>query len=191
MNIWAIYIYNISKELLKNFEKHKSPEIHLLEHKTINAKNCGNISPAYFSVNIKTYTEAINYNSCLNCKISINANGEIKQCPSISKTFGNISKNTLESVLKKREFHKFTNIKKDEIIVCKDCEFRYVCTDCRAYIENPNDIYSKPLKCGYDPYTCKWDEWSNNPLKQNAIKHYKLQDLIKDSKNKSVKPSNT
>ena len=49
------------------------------------------------------------------------------------------------------------NIKKDQISVCKDCEFRYVCTDCRAYTQNSGDQYSKPLKCNYDPYTATWN----------------------------------
>ncbi|NIG32274.1 grasp-with-spasm system SPASM domain peptide maturase, partial [Enterobacter sp. Ap-916] len=31
---------------------------------------------------------------------------------------------------------------------------------------------SKPLKCGYNPYTGEWEEWSINPLKQKAIKYY-------------------
>jgi hypothetical protein len=69
--------------------------------------------------------------------------------------------------------------KKDQIEVCKDCEFRYICTGCRAYLEDPEDIHSKPLKCGYNPYTCEWEEWSTNPLKQKAIEHYGMQELVK------------
>jgi hypothetical protein len=82
-----------------------------------------------------------------------------------------------------------------QINICKDCEFRHhrvlgtsICTDCRAYVENPDacpdllgDILSKPLKClsrelggGYNPYTCEWEDWSTNPLKEKAIKHYEM-----------------
>lgn len=39
---------------------------------------------------------------------------------------------------------------KDDIHICKMCEFRYMCFDCRVYITDINDIYSKPLKCKYD-----------------------------------------
>ena len=70
-------------------------------------------------------------------------------------------------------------IQKDQIAVCKDCEFRYICTDCRAYKEDPEDDYSKPLKCGYDPYTGVWSEWSTNPLKQKAIQYYGMEEIIK------------
>ena len=31
-------------------------------------------------------------------------------------------------------------MKKDSIKVCRDCEFRYICTDCRVYIEKEDDI---------------------------------------------------
>ncbi len=53
-----------------------------------------------------------------------------------------------------------------------------MCTDCRAYVEDPNDNLSKPLKCGYDPYTGKWEEWSTNPLKKTAMKHYGFDTLL-------------
>ncbi len=50
--------------------------------------------------------------------------------------------------------------------------------DCRAYLETPDDNYSKTLKCGYDPFTMEWEEWSTNRLKQKAIQHYGLKDII-------------
>jgi len=73
---------------------------------------------------------------------------------------------------------KYEKLSKDQIDICKECEFRYICTDCRAYIEDPENIYSKPLKCGYDPATNQWQEWSENPLKHKTIGFYKLKDLF-------------
>ena len=46
-------------------------------------------------------------------------------------------------------------------------------------LEDPEDIYSAPLKCGYDPYTGEWEEWSTNPLKQKTIQFYGMEDLVK------------
>jgi SPASM domain peptide maturase of grasp-with-spasm system len=120
------------------------------------------------------FTESQNYNTCLNRKISIDLDGEIKNCPSMRESFGNIENTPLQQALNKTGFKKYWNIDKDKITVCKDCEFRHICTDCRAYIENPEDIYSKPLKCGYNPYTAEWEEWSTNPIKQKAIEYYNL-----------------
>ncbi|GEN75154.1 hypothetical protein CHA01nite_08940 [Chryseobacterium hagamense] len=95
------------------------------------------------------------------------------------QSFGNIENTTLEEALSKKDFKKYWNITKDDIEICKDCEFRYICTDCRAFTEaalrsdQGLDI-SKPLKCGYNPYTNEWKEWSTNPLKKKAIQYYNL-----------------
>jgi len=142
---------------------------------------CGAINKYYFNVNKNKVLESINHNSCLHKKISIDKDGNIKNCPSMTESFGNIKDTTLEQALNHPNFKKYWNITKDQIEVCKDCEFRHICTDCRAYIENPEDQYSKPLKCGYNPYTNVWEEWSTNPLKQKAIEYYGMQELIKNN----------
>jgi SPASM domain peptide maturase of grasp-with-spasm system len=133
---------------------------------------CGIITSSHFTINTMLFSESQKYNTCLNRKISIDVNGEIKNCPSMREGFGNIKNTTLQDALNNTGFKKYWNINKDKINICKDCEFRHICTDCRVYLENPDDIYSKPLKCGYNPYTATWEEWSSNPLKQNAIEHY-------------------
>jgi len=142
--------------------------------------HCGRIGSDFFNINIKTFTEAHHNNTCLNRKISIDADGNIRNCPSMPQSFGNIKDTTLQQALDHPDFKKYWNHKKDDIEVCRDCEFRYICTDCRAYLEDPHNEYSKPLKCGYDPYTGEWSEWSTNPLKQAAIKYYGMEELIND-----------
>jgi len=142
---------------------------------------CGKINLPDFTVNKETFMESQHYNTCLNRKIGIDSEGNIKNCPSMNKSYGNIKGTLLQQAITKKGFKSFWNINKDEIKVCKDCKFRHICTDCRAYIEDPNDIYSKPLKCGYDPYTAKWEEWSINPLKQKAIEYYGMQEIVKQN----------
>ncbi len=141
--------------------------------------HCGNVSERYFTANVSLYTESQHHNTCLNRKISIDSEGNIKNCPSMKESYGNIRDTTLQEALEKPGFKKYWSINKDQVEVCKDCEFRYICTDCRAYLEDPENIYSKPLKCGYNPYTCEWEEWSTNPLKQKAIEYYGMQELVK------------
>jgi SPASM domain peptide maturase of grasp-with-spasm system len=137
-------------------------------------KCCGVVSQEHFSTNIETYTESVNNNSCLNRKISIDVDGYIKNCPSMLNNYGKITETSIADVLNNQQFKKYWNINKDSIKTCKDCEFRYICTDCRAFIEDPEDLHSKPLKCGYSPYTNEWTEWSSNPLKKAAIDFYGL-----------------
>lgn len=47
----------------------------------------------------------------------------------------------------------YGHIKKDDIEICKDCEFRYICTDCRVQVDHK---YARPNTCIYNPYTNLW-----------------------------------
>lgn len=118
--------------------------------------HCGVINPAFFSANIRHFSESQQHNSCLNRKISVDKAGNIKNCPSSTELFGNIQTSTMMSAIKNKSFTRKWDISKDKVSVCKDCEFRYVCTDCRMYLVNEIDVYSKPKKCNYDPYTATW-----------------------------------
>lgn len=137
--------------------------------------HCGVVHSQYFSINVISFTEAHHYNTCLNRKISIDINGEIKNCPSTIKSYGNIKTSKLIDALNTTGFKDLWSINKDKIDVCKLCEFRYVCIDCRAFLESPKDVYSKPLKCGYNPNTGVWEDWSLNPLKLEILQAYRMQ----------------
>ena len=189
--IYAKYCSGTKLELLKSIVKangriiqvvfHSAPEnvknqkesIIFLKEIVSDETHCGNIHKNYFESTLKLFAESQHYNTCLNRKLAVDRNGEIKNCPSMKKSFGNITTSNIEDVVKIKEFKRYWDIKKDMISVCKDCEFRHVCTDCRAYIDRPDDIYSKPLKCGYNPYTTNWDNSINNPLKQKTFEFYK------------------
>ncbi|WPO84107.1 grasp-with-spasm system SPASM domain peptide maturase [Chryseobacterium sp. JJR-5R] len=148
-------------------------------HEQIELKSCGKVDLKYFNVNLPKVSEATNHNSCLYKKIGVDRDGNIKNCPAMAQCFGNIKSTPLEEVIKQEDFKKYWNLTKDQIETCKDCEFRYICTDCRAFTErnttnNSGLDVSKPLKCGYNPYTVEWKEWSTNPLKKKAIQYYKM-----------------
>lgn len=113
---------------------------------------CGQISPFYFSINLKSFIDAKNQNSCLSQKISIDKNGDIKNCPSMPRSFGNIEDTLLRDVVELEEFTSIWSVKKDLIESCSDCEYRYICQDCRAYTIDGSNLYSKPANCTYDPY---------------------------------------
>lgn len=93
----------------------------------------------------------------------------------MKRSYGHIDDTSLLQVVNQPDFQKLFHIKKEEILVCKDCEFRNICTDCRAYLEDHNNLYSKPLKCGYDPYTGEWHEWNLNPLRSKAMEFYEFE----------------
>lgn len=119
--------------------------------------HCGIIHHSSFNFNnIAAYMEARLMNSCLNKKVGIDTDGAIKNCPSQTKNFGYIGQDSLLDICIHEDFQKLWSVKKDDISVCKDCEFRYICSDCRIFVRDTEDQYSKPAKCTYDPYSANW-----------------------------------
>lgn len=178
-----LIVYEAKTNKVYPFDKNHYYDLIYTNKKMKDFKFCGVVDLKYFNTNDLKVYESLNHNSCLHKKISIDKDGFIRNCPAMPQHFGNIKDNTLSEALNQVDFKKYWNVTKDLIEVCKDCEFRYVCTDCRAYTERTHfegDIdLSKPLKCGYNPYTNEWAEWSTNPLKQSAIEYYDMQELIK------------
>lgn len=125
--------------------------------KNLSPKSCGQICRHSFTTNVRHYTEAKHFNTCLNRKVGIDSNGLIKNCPSQEVYFGNVESDSIKGVLEKESFRAVWSIKKDQVSTCNICEFRYICTDCRVFISNPRDIFSKPLHCTYDPLSATWN----------------------------------
>lgn len=169
----------VEKELIANFgytgelNNFIEKKITFVAEAITSQHHCGVIDIGTFSSpNVGSFFENKLYNGCLNKKISVDSLGEIKNCPSMPQSYGNIKNTSLIAVLGKDGFKNVWNIHKDQIDTCKECEFRYICTDCRAYQEEPNNLYSKPLKCGYNPHTAEWEDWSANPLKEKVMMQY-------------------
>ncbi len=118
---------------------------------------CGQVSPRYFSPNVDAFTEALQHNSCLSHKVSVDARGAIKNCPSMVRSFGDVRTTPLAQVVASEPFQAPWRITKDQVLVCQDCEFRYICHDCRAYVADPEQPLSKPAKCRYNPYEGRWE----------------------------------
>lgn len=70
-------------------------------------------------------------------------------CPHMTEVFGNIINDRIKPIVHSKHFQKLWSLSKDKIKVYQDCEFRYMCSDCRAFLNNIND---KPKKCKYLPY---------------------------------------
>lgn len=131
--------------------------VYLSEEKRISQQCCGQAHPGYFTINLPTFSESQQLNSCLNRKISIDSRGHIKNCPSMQSSFGHVRDIALAEVIENEDFTKLWSVNKDQVEVCRDCEFRYICIDCRAFRTDPENLYSKPSKCSYDPYSASWE----------------------------------
>ncbi|THV62071.1 grasp-with-spasm system SPASM domain peptide maturase [Chryseobacterium candidae] len=172
VRIYRLIFFNCSKPPFKAKDEYRF-SLHFVKD-DLKISACGKVELKYFNTNINKVIEAVNHNSCLYKKIGIDKKGNIKNCPLMNESFGNIYQQNLEEAINHPDFRKYWNLTKDQIEICKDCEFRYICTDCRAYTENSLKNkeglnISKPLKCGYNPYTGLWDDWSENPLKQEIF----------------------
>lgn len=121
------------------------------------AKCCGIINKDgfVFPKFPRDFIEGVVKNKCLNRKISISVTGEIKNCPSMNIGYGNIKNTSLKDVYLNKMFRSFWSITKDKVSICKDCEYRYVCNDCRAFAKSR---FGKPSKCSYNPYNASWSK---------------------------------
>lgn len=123
----------------------------------LSIESCGHVSMASMAVNLVHFTEARRGNSCLNRKVGIDVDGQVGSCPACSNKCSPVNDATLKSSVANFGLQTITQITKDEVKICRDCEFRYVCTDCRVFRSDPSDLYSKPANCSYNPYTATWE----------------------------------
>lgn len=160
-NDHEIYLYRIlihSAPIPKDSVEMVRTTLVRIKKRSLTCLDCGSISQSNFIVDIPFYTESMHFNNCLNRKISMDQNGQIKNCPSMKKEFGSTEETTIAQVLNDEMFTNLWTISKEHISVCKDCEFRRICTDCRAFISDSDNEMSKPAKCTYNPYKGVWEE---------------------------------
>jgi len=121
------------------------------------ASHCGMITPKHLNQpTTQLFLELKHHNGCLNKKVSVDAGGEIRNCPSMRQSYGHHSQHAITDAVKQPSFRALWGVHKDQIEVCRDCELRYACTDCRAYVTDAENLYSKPSKCAYDPFRGEW-----------------------------------
>jgi SPASM domain peptide maturase of grasp-with-spasm system len=155
-NITNLYVWNATTDKAEDYKQCRI----LFMKKSVNySDSCGFVSEKSFLCNKRFYVDAQNRNTCLWKKCAIDKNGIIKNCPYMQQGFGNINDTTVEQlkhIVKSKEFTHLFVIQKDDIQTCNVCEFRYACFDCRVFLSERNNIFSKPIKCNYDPYKAKW-----------------------------------
>lgn len=147
-NLYTIYVYGASKNKSIFNKDHNKALIYT--NNGYENLHCGHISLNKLRINTNFYFESKKYNSCLYQKVAIDKNGNIKNCLFSEKVYGNVKLNKIKSIVTKNEFQDLWCITKDQISVCKECEFRYVCPDCRFFTVD-NQLLSKPKYCNYNP----------------------------------------
>lgn len=139
---------------------HKNVNLIFTNQESIEHEHCGNVSQEYFKISTETYIASKNHNNCLAYKLSIDQFGEIKNCPSHNKKYGQFSIENLKTVIETASFKEDWFVTKNQILICSDCEFRDICKDCRVFTKN-GEAKSKPSKCNYNPYISLYSDDPN------------------------------
>lgn len=86
----------------------------------------------------ETFFHNLEYHPCLSKTLSLTYKGDILICPvKRSLILGNLKNNTLSQIISEKYdiLNKTWRTTLDEIKPCKNCEFRYFCSDCRTLEE--------------------------------------------------------
>nr|MBI5455698.1 radical SAM protein [Candidatus Levybacteria bacterium] len=116
-----------------------------------------------FSASPEFFKRSVDGHKCLAGKVTITDTGDVLPCIfSRGKVVGNIFKEgSIEKVLE-GQIRQIWEITKDDVLVCQDCEYRYVCFDCRPISEGAaqgkGDYETSPYpRCTYNPYEGEWE----------------------------------
>ena len=109
-----------------------------------------------FLLNINGFLESQEYNLFYNRRVFIDNDNNIKHSIEENEKYGMIKNQNLIEIISNNEFKKLWGISKNQIEVCKDCEYRYICPDNRIPIVKGKDLYYHLTDCNYNPYTNLW-----------------------------------
>lgn len=103
------------------------------------------------------------YNSCWGTTVAITADGKIRPCVHSVTEIGSIERDldNIDDLLDRmRPYWEFT---KDKVKKCRECEFRYVCFDCREIaMRDCGEMNAPNPLCNYDPHTGEWEDQKND-----------------------------
>lgn len=115
-----------------------------------------------FEIDGNTLSRNISGQSCLLGKITITDNGDVLPCIfSRNLAVGNLFSSTLPEIVNGQKLETIWRSTKANVLVCQDCEYRYVCFDCRPLSQSVNQGKGEYLtapypRCTYNPYRGEW-----------------------------------
>lgn len=117
------------------------------------------IKPPFYT-DAQSFAHNQHYHSCLAGKLAITSEGDVIPCIfARNQICGNVLTQSLSSILQGEPLQHCWTTTKDHVEKCKDCEYRYACTDCRPLAQG-SDTAKKWLACSkgclYDPHTGIW-----------------------------------
>ena len=176
-----LYIENINIEKLEEYQKQLANYSLIFSVNFFNSKNIidktqlsQNIYYNFFeeefstykktlsidklAINTEHFLEAYNFHSYYFGKVYVDENGNIKNGLNNLENFGSVKSITpsqFKEIITSSNFKELGNIKKKETLICRDCEFRYMCVDSRVPSKGKNHWFHQS-ECVYNPYLSKW-----------------------------------
>lgn len=113
-----------------------------------------------FQTSKESFFRYHHWNSCWAGKIAITSAGDILPCIfARDHIVGNVLQNNLKEIVFGKNLQRLWRLTKDNVEVCRDCEYHYACKDCRPLAEaQSGKLTSKYPRCTYDPYTGAWED---------------------------------
>lgn len=158
--VFNIYLFgNSQKKELNPKEETKYTPINVVPLPQTFENYSSSMIVEKMQVNYNHFFEAYNHHNYFNQKVYIDTQGNIKNGLNNQESFGNINsitKNDFSELIGSKKFQKLWNVKKEDTLVCKDCEFRFMCVDPRVPKQNNNGQWYHTQECNYNPYISKW-----------------------------------
>ncbi len=123
-------------------------------------------APLFPKIDYDTFQKYLYGHSCWSGELCISSSGNATPCI-MERDFiiGNVKEMSLKDILNSNNLVKIWGLSKDYVEVCKDCEYRYGCFDCRPKAKGQSgEFYAKPADCMYDPYTGEWPNGNNSQI---------------------------
>jgi hypothetical protein len=102
------------------------------------------IRPEQFYPEIELYKESLVQNTFYHGKLLIDTE------------FTNYSDITFTKKTSASDNAFLSNVRKDEVDVCRQCEFRYMCIDSSIILKRKNGTFYRENPCEYNPFIAKW-----------------------------------
>lgn len=158
-------ISNIKYDLVRPVGKGNDKK--LIPSKTL-ARHYESAANKFPSCSLEMFRIMKHGHNCFSNKICVKTNGEVTPCIMEKDIiFGNAYRDNLKTILDVEKNKRIRGLSKDFIEVCKDCEYRYGCFDCRPKAKTSSSekgFCAKPTDCLYDPHTAKWKEKRDDNL---------------------------
>lgn len=122
--------------------------------------NYDKIPEINFIINRLFFTESIKFNPSFNRKFFIDNKLNIKNHKNDSKSDFNINSinGSLLNLSNNKLFTQLWYANKTKIRICKNCEFKNICSDSRLPIHTKNNNWYYNSECNYNPYIAKWKD---------------------------------